>query len=352
MPLASVDSSLAVHLLAGLPTEAVTAGFARAGDATKVLRLDELADADLGDASRIAVLLPPFAEPSVIVESWEACEFLPTRFGRPAHVAGVTTFLDTARVGEQLASTATLASLGWGRSELDRRTVADILVGQIESATHLALVGDHRMSESLGRCLAVLNPEATRARCSDGPDPSLLATALGLDGAGARSARVLPRWLEVLRGERDAEGDDDLFVYRRARPFDERRLLEWLADPPGELLRGKGQVWLSSEPDRIFGYSCAGSVHRLFPAGRWWASATDGGWPSCPEQRKWLLERWHPRFGDRRQELVFVGIDLDADRLSAQLDRFLLDEESIGLGWNDAGASGLATTAMPGASLH
>ena len=70
-------------------------------------------------------------------------------------------------------------------------------------------------------------------------------------------------------------------------------------------------------------------MHRIFEAGHWWASDSSGQWPACEEQRTRLLERWHPRFGDRRQELVFVGVDVDRDRLVAELDRCLVAEKDL-----------------------
>ncbi len=371
------DPSLGVHLLAGLPTEAVRWGFEQACDTIPVVPLDALADVVGGDATRIGVLLPPFVEPSLVVESWEDCGFLPYRFGRPAHIAGVWTFVDVDRVVDHLASAAPLSGHGWGRGDLDRRSVADILVGQIESATHLVLVGATPVSGSFARRLTVLNPGASRIPLRTGSrlDLTGLAAALGSDERGdqgrggepgrgycpgptrsetqaARSARVVPPWLEVLQGGGDPAPRSDLLVYRRARPFDPTHLCDWLANPPGGLVRGKGHVWLASEPDRSFGYSCAGSVHRLFPAGRWWASHGDGVWPSCTAQRERLLERWHPRFGDRRQELVFAGVDLDADRLFAGLDGCLLKEGAIDGALHSSRAEGPGAPAMRRARLN
>ncbi len=341
--------SLGVHLLAGLPTEPVRWGFARACDVMPVVPLDALVDPV--DATRVGVLLPPFVEPSLVVESWEECDFLTSRFGRPAHIAGVSTFVDIERVGDHLASTSPLSSRGWGRSDLDRRTVADILVGQIESATHLVLVGAAPAPDSLARYLGVLNPGAARIPCRDrsNPDRTGLAAAYGLE---PRSVRVVPPWLEVLRGERDPAPGSDLFVYRRARPFDATRLADWLANPPEELVRGKGHVWLAGESYRSFGYSCAGSVHRLYPAGPWWASLAEGAWPSCAAERRRLLERWHPRFGDRRQELVFAGVELDADRLSADLDACLSVEEPIDGALHTSRREGSGMLSTPRTRLH
>ncbi len=371
------EPALKVHLLAGLPTEAVRQSFERVSDVMPVVPLDGLAGGDIGDAPRIGVLLPPFVEPASVVESWTACEFLPNRFGRPAHVAGVSTFVDLAQVVDHLASAAPISLHGWGRSGFDGRTVADILVGQIESATHLVLVGADPASNSLARRLRVLNPTASRTPLRNGLPLDFEGFAVapvaddghlqggsaestegrcrddsGTDEPTAQLARVVPPWLEVLHGEQEPAPTSGLVVYRRARPFDPIRLQNWLEDPPSELVRGKGHVWLASEPDQSFGYSCAGAVHRLFPAGRWWASGSDGAWPSCSDQRRRLLERWHPRFGDRRQELVFAGVDLDAARLCAGLDACLLAEEAVEDGLQASSKDGPGTLRERRARLH
>ncbi|MEM7412816.1 MAG: GTP-binding protein [Myxococcota bacterium] len=318
---APATASLGVHLLVGLPTAAVQRGFEQARAFLPVHGLDTLAQLDAQNATRIGVLLPPFAEPSLIVENWIDCDFLSNRFGRPAHIEGVSTFVDADRAAEQLASAVPLSQLGWGQSPFDGRTVADILVGQIESATHLVLVGAAPLPDAVARSLALLNPEAARFPSHRIDfEPSASET---------HHAPVVPPWLEVLQGERVPTRGSDLFVYHRARPFDPIRFGNWLEDPPKELVRGKGNVWMATEPDLSFGYSCAGAVHRIFPAGRWWASRPEGTWPRCASQRKRLLERWHPRFGDRRQELVFSGIDLDPDRLCAGLDACLVAEDDV-----------------------
>ena len=371
------EPSLGVHLLAGLPTEVVQWGFERACDLMPVVPMDALGDFDGGRVTQLGVLLPPFVEPSQVVESWEECEFLPHRFGRPAHIAGVSTFIDVDRMAEHLASAAPLSLHGWGRSERDRRTVADLLVEQIEPASHLVLVGVTPLADALARCLGVLNPGAHRIPLRSGSRLELnaFAVALGSDRLGdsarggvphrehrpdpmrrdagvARSAQVVPPWRQALHGEGEPSPDSGVFVYRRARPFDPRRFGDWLANPPRDLVRGKGQVWISSDATRSYGYSCAGSVHRLFPGGRWWASCTDGQWPNCPSQRRRLLERWHPRFGDRRQEIAFVGVDLDCGRLRAELDACLLAEKSIRDALHPLQGDGWEAPSSPSPRLH
>ncbi len=333
------DEPLRVHLLVGLPTETVQRALERAHDAMPVVPLGEFGNVIVGDANRLGVLLPPFVEPSMLLDSWADCDFLYSRFDRPAYVAGISTFVDVDRLVEQLASTTPLSQLGWGKSEFDRRTVADIVVGQIESATHLVLMGASNVTDFVSCRLDVLNPPASRVRVRD--ESRLAETEVskafgfdlldrGLTDANpARSIEIIPPWLEVLNSGCDSTPGSDVLVYRRALPFDPIRFRDWVASPPEELVRGKGHVWLAGEPDTGFGYSCAGFVHRVFAAGRWWASHSGGEWPTCTTQRRRLLERWHPRFGDRRQELVFLGVDVDRDRLFAGLDQCLVEEHEF-----------------------
>lgn len=330
------DASLPVHLLAGLPTEAVRRALERLGEEMPLFPLEALGSASVGRSTRVGVLIPPFVEPSLLVESWEQCDFLPRRFERPAYVAGVTTLIDVGELAGQLASDDPLVAHGWGRSDRDGRSVAEAMVEQIESATHLVLVGSARRSDSLARLLDLLNPGAAQIDCCDGSspdgsDPSAadLARRVLLEARRPRDVRVVPKWMEVLQGERDAAPGSGLLVYRRALPFDPTRFGDWLAEPPRSLVRGKGRVWLANEPNHSFAYSCAGCVHRLLPGGRWWASFGHAAWPSCPTHRRRLLDRWHPRFGDRGQELVFAAVDLDRERLSSDLDACLVPEDQL-----------------------
>ena len=374
MALDSSRASIGIHVLAGLPTQAVRSSFEWMGSIMTLFPLGGIAGASLGEATRVGVLLPPFVEPAPLVESWLKGDTLSSLFGRPAHLASITTLVDTGDVVDQISSAAPLSRFGWGHGEFDRRSLADIVVGQIESASHLVMVGNTPVSESLSRCLAVLNPEAACVPIREGSLAEMNWFAGQIDGGvqateasgatpvqrtgqkhlesvttAARTAAVVPPWLKLLQGE--GEPRPGLLAYRRTRPFDPTRLHLWLQAPPEGILRAKGRVWFASEPDQSFGYSCAGSVHRVFPAGRWWASCGEGAWPTLPADRKRLLEGWHPRFGDRRQELVFAGVDLDADELFAGLDTCLVAEDALDESL-ESSAEGLTAPLMSGLRIH
>ena len=329
-PLPAVAPS--VHVLGGIPTEGVKRGFDRIREVLPVRLFAEFVGATASEGPQVGVLLPPHLETSQLVEDWEACRYLAMRLGEGARIGNVVTVVDSERVGEQLESGGPISAYGWGESTRDVRTVADIAVGQIESATHLVLVGASHSCDVVSRLIAALNPSAARLALDDTSDEGLREFVTGFrgsrgSGAMGAFARIVPPWLDLLRGESPAPWASNRFLYRRSRPFDPERFRDWLADAPRELVRGKGNVWLANQCDQSFGYSCAGAVHRLFGAGRWWASCGESTWPTCDTARRRLLERWHPHFGDRRQEIAFIGLDHDPEAIGSALDSCLLSEE-------------------------
>ena len=320
-----------VHLLAGLPTEGVARAFDRVREVLSVRSFQEFVSSPLGEWSGTGVLLPPYLESSQLVEDWEAGGYLATRFGDGVHIGSVVAVVDCERLAEQLRCADPISAYGWGKSAYDSRTVADIVVGQVESATHLLGVGDLISWKAIGDILTVLNPRAARLSLDSVSDDRLLAQIStpregGGDRPSAVSARIVPPWLALLQSDVESTDPSEGFRYRRARPFDPERFGEWLSDPPTSLVRGKGNVWLANRWHESFGYSCAGSVHRVFPAGRWWADYGGATWPTCDTARRRLLACWHPRFGDRRQDVVFTGVDLDIEEICSQLDSCLLCE--------------------------
>ena len=329
-PLSTVARS--VHVLGGIPTEGVRRGIDRIREVLPVRPFAEFVGAMASEGPQVGVLLPPYIETSQLVEDWEGCGYLARRLGGSARIGNVVTVVDSERMGEQLESGDPISAYGWGKSARDVRTVADIAVGQIESATHLVLVGASHSCDVVSRLITALNPSAARLTLDDTSDEGLREFLTGFrrsrdSGDTDASAQIVPPWLDLLRAESPAPWAPNRFLYRRSRPFDPERFRNWLADAPRELVRGKGNVWLANQCDQSFGYSCAGAVHRLFAAGRWWASCGESTWPTCDTARRRLLERWHPHFGDRRQEIAFVGLDHDPEAICSALDSCLLSEE-------------------------
>ena len=121
-------------------------------------------------------------------------------------------------------------------------------------------------------------------------------------------------WMKELNEEHIPETDEygiSSFVYKRKRPFHPERWNAWLSAFPQEIVRSKGFFWLASRPDAAGEWSQAGGIVRHGPAGIWWDAAPHEHWPADPKQRAQIEAEFDGEYGDRRQEIVFIGQHLE-----------------------------------------
>ena len=97
-------------------------------------------------------------------------------------------------------------------------------------------------------------------------------------------------------------------------------------DLPG-VIRAKGHFWLATRPDYVAEFSMAGALSSVKPIGTWWATVPKEQFPDHEAARKYLNAHWQEPWGDRRQEIVFIGSGIDWPALKARLDAALLPED-------------------------
>ncbi len=120
------------------------------------------------------------------------------------------------------------------------------------------------------------------------------------------------------------------FVYRARRPFDPARFQAFVDKSWPGVVRAKGFFWLATRPDFVGELSQAGALVRTGKRGRWWSAVPKQYWPAEPEWQRAMQPFFHEIWGDRRQEIVFIGVDpMREEALVMELDRCLVDEESF-----------------------
>ena len=125
-------------------------------------------------------------------------------------------------------------------------------------------------------------------------------------------------------------------MLRDPRPFDPEKLWTLFQSDLGAVLRGKGFFWVASQPASCLQWSRAGRGNEIGRGGTWWAAAPRSAWPTDPEILQQIEARWHPYFGDRGQELVFIGLASELDRaaLEAKIRACLIEDWRFGDGWS------------------
>ncbi len=232
-----------------------------------------------------------------------------------------------------------LASRGETLGEEDERSITDLLIEQVEFAdviliSKIDLIGRHEREELMA-ILERLNAQAEIIPMVMGEVP--LNKILNTGRFDFERAAQAPGWLQELRGEHVPETEEygiASTAYRARRPFHPQRFFEFIDRPwvNGKLLRSKGFFWLASKPQDAGSWSQAGGLMRHGFAGRWWRFVPKSQWPQDEESVAAIMGHWQASTGDCRQELVFIGQNIDFAQMRTELDACLLTDEEMALG--------------------
>ncbi len=245
----------------------------------------------------------------------------------------MVTVVDTASFLRDYDAAEALQERGESLGEEDERTVTDLLIDQVEFAdvivlNKLDLVSKDQALE-VEAIVRALNPGAKVLVATLGQVPldCVLDTGLFDYEKAASSAG----WIRELQGEHTPETEEygiSSFTYRASQPFDAEKLWAFLHDDANwrGVLRSKGFFWVAADHRVAYEWAQAGGVSNVNPAGMWWAAVPREHWGHPEGERPDEQPGWHPRFGDRAQQIVFIGQEMNQAALLARLDSCLLDE--------------------------
>ncbi len=312
-----------------------------------LVEVSRLAREDRFDA--ILIESSGISEPLPVAETFTFEDETGRSLSDVARLDTLVTVVDAGNLLGEIASVERLRDRGLEAGEGDVRSIGELLLDQIEFADVIVLnkldtvsAGEADVVEA---ALRRLNPRAHLLRATHGEVP--LEEVLETGRFSFDEAAEAPGWLAEMRGEHVPETEEygvTSFVYRARVPFHPARLWRFLEsrwpalpDAPG-VLRSKGVFWLPSAPQTMWVWSQAGRHRQFHAVGRWWADVPRERWPTDPGLIADTERVWDERLGDRRQEIVFIGIGLDESKLRTALDVCLLTEEEFHIGeaaWAD-----------------
>lgn len=267
------------------------------------------------------------AEPRPIAATFSFCDENGASLSDFAKLDTMVTVVDAANLFVDYNSADLLRDRGLERDSEDRRTLIDLLVDQIEFADVVVINKISEVTEAtradLRRTIAALNPDACQVETDFGEVP--LSAVLNTDLFDEEKAAAHPLWYKELYnpGAHMPETEEygvSSFVYRARRPFNPTRFRAFLDEPWPGVIRAKGHFWLATRPRHVGVLSAAGAQRRCEPMGLWWAAVPRHDWPTHRQFLQHVETRWDNSWGDRRQELVFIGVDIDTASIRATLD--------------------------------
>jgi len=276
------------------------------------------------------------SEPLPVAETFTFADVIGVSLSDVADLDTMVTVVDAVNFMNDYDQAKYLQDTGESLGEEDERSVADLLVDQVEFADVILISKTDLVSsadiERLTAILKTLNTDAKIVPISQGQVniDEVLNTGL-FDFERAQQA---PGWLKEMRGEHVPETEEygiGSFTYEARRPFHPEKFHEFLhgTDKYGKLIRSKGYFWLASRPEFAGQWSQAGGIARYGFAGMFWKAIPEKNWPTDEEYLASIKNSWVEPFGDMRQELVFIGQGLDKSGMTSALDDCLLSEEDV-----------------------
>ncbi len=249
-------------------------------------------------------------------------------------IDSMVTVVDAPAFLRDYGSSDSLARRGLGTGEEDTRLLVDLLIEQVEFADLLVLnKADLMTAEELGRLsglLATFNPGAAIISCSHGRVPTEQVLNTGrFDFTRASQAAG---WAQALAGGHLPESEEfgiTNFVWKARRPLHPARFKALIEGPLPGVVRAKGFFWLATRMSWAGSWQLAGAVGRHEAAGFWWAATDPARWPEEPSWREGVQANWQEPYGDRRQEIVLIGIGMDEAALRRQFDACLLTDKEM-----------------------
>ena len=246
----------------------------------------------------------------------------------------MVTVVDAANLIKNYSSTDFLRDRGESLGEQDERTLVDLLVEQIEFANVILLNKIDLMSkEQLKTVNAIIRGLNAKAKIIETKLSKVdLKEVMDTNLYDLEEAQEHPLWAQELYNPEEHVPETEeygivSFVYRARDPFDPKKIHSFFTQEWPGVVRAKGFFWLSSRPDFVGEISQAGAFVKHKGVGRWWASIPKNEWPDPRAVEEAIGHYWTENYGDRRQEIVFIGLknQMDQDRLKSRLDNCLVE---------------------------
>jgi G3E family GTPase len=257
---------------------------------------------------------------------------------RFSYIDTMVTVVDSFNFFKDFGSAKTLQEQNLSDIENDNRTIVNLLVDQVEFANVIILNKTDLISpeslEILKACIQKLNPVARIITSVLGKvNPNKIINTGLFDYEEAENSAG---WIRELEGIHTPETDEygiNSFVFRDSKPFHPNRLWNFInLDFPSNIIRSKGLLWIASRPEQAINWSQAGGSMKAEGAGVWWASMPlieRMTFNNFVEFQDVIEERWTSNFGDRLNEIVFIGQKINETEILKELKKCLCTEDEI-----------------------
>ncbi|MCH4393557.1 GTP-binding protein [Staphylococcus haemolyticus] len=255
----------------------------------------------------------------------------------------MVTVVDANRFINGINSEDLLVDRDQGADQTDERSIADLLIDQVEFCDVLVLNKTDLVTEAeltkLENILRKLQPDAHLIKTTNAEVDinEVLNTGRFDFEQASNSAGWIKELTEGGHAEHTPETEEygiGSFVYSRRLPFHAKRFNDWLEQIPNNIVRAKGIVWLAQYNQVACLLSQAGSSCNISPVTYWVAAMSKEQREQILNQRPDVAQSWDIEYGDRNTQFVIIGTELDQEKIVKELDQCLVNGDEVDSDWN------------------
>ncbi|MEM8837026.1 MAG: GTP-binding protein [Pseudomonadota bacterium] len=275
------------------------------------------------------------SEPLPVAATFEFVDEKGVSLSDVSRLDTMVTVVDAVNLLKDYSSHDFLHDRGETLGEEDNRTLVHLLTDQIEFADVVILnkvsdAGPDRV-DAARKIIRSLNGDAKIIETdhSNVSADTILETGL----FDFQKAHEHPMWAKELYGFADHVPETEeygvtSFVYRARQPFVPEKIAEVLNNELPGVIRAKGHFWIATRPEWVAEFSLAGALSSVSPLGNWWVTVPEERRPTHEAAKAYMDAHFQEPWGDRRQEIVFIGAGIDWPQLKARLDSCLVPSET------------------------
>lgn len=250
----------------------------------------------------------------------------------------LVTVVDAFNFYKDFGSAETVFSKNLNEDPEDQRSIVNLLTDQIEFANVILInksdLVQEAQLEELKAIINKLNPIAKIIITNHSQvHPSEILNTGMFDFDEASNSAGWQAELENEHKPETVEYGISSFVFRHKYPFHPQRFWDFISlNWPASIIRSKGLFYIASRKDQAISWSQAGGSVKAEPVGVWWASMPfkeRSGYPSYIDNQEFIESKWDKNFGDRQNELVIIGQDLDQKEIQKELQACLLNPQEL-----------------------
>lgn len=294
-----------------------------------IQKMEEISNENTAEA--VFVEASGISDPGAIAASFLAYE--EENPDTNVYLSSIVTVVDADRIYREFLKDLS----SYDEESTDEQDITTLIVDQMEFCNHIVMNKCDLLNEeqlkAVENCIRDFQKKAPLIRSVNGNvDPDQILSTEKFDFEMVDSSSAIQKAINSLNENNKGCVDEygiSSFVFEEKRPFNRKKFMDYIKTSyPKSLIRAKGYIWFSDADADIQLFEQAGRNSSVSEVSYWIDALVEEQKQAYLEENPDVKESWDEEFGDRLNQIVFIGKALDQKKIKSELDS-LLDSSAI-----------------------